>query len=327
MIDNITKVRSENGEILANTQKQFIWDGSHLVQEIDHKTNRTYCYIYSHPNSYEPLAQLEFAKNSKNPTACYYYHTDQIGVPRELTDEQGRLCWYGDYTGWGKLKNEYALVENIHQPFRLQNQYSDEETGLHYNFFRYYEPNVGRFTQLDPIGLAGGENLYRFADNVQGWGDFLGLEGYNLLQKLDKQLRGIYVDASATAGYGLAVSAEYAGDGKIICSLAITNGASLDISGGMSHSFDIKEMKNGRLIDGKKEDGFFEESCGTIKAGASVSSCVGSNLSQGANPYTVIKGGIGAGGGITQSIGYQKTIDLKEILRVDPSIPYPGYGW
>ncbi|MDG6362472.1 RHS repeat domain-containing protein [Glaesserella parasuis] len=166
--------RLENQENL----QEFIWDGSHLVQEIDHKTNRTYCYIYSHPNSYEPLAQLVFAKNSKNPTACYYYHNDQIGVPRELTDENGKLCWYGDYTGWGKLKNEYALVENIHQPFRLQNQYADDETGLHYNFFRYYEPNIGRFTQLDPIGLAGGENLYRFAPNVNEWVDPLGLFEY-----------------------------------------------------------------------------------------------------------------------------------------------------
>ena len=121
------------------------------------------------------MAQLHFAKNSKNPTACYYYHNDQIGVPRELTDEDGKLCWYGDYTGWGELKDEYALVENIHQPFRLQNQYADEETGLHYNFFRYYEPNIGRFTQLDPIGLAGGENLYRFAKNAHVWSDSLGL--------------------------------------------------------------------------------------------------------------------------------------------------------
>ena len=59
-------MRSENGEILANTKSQFIWDDSHLVQEIDYKNNRTYSYIYSHPNSYKPLAQLEFAKDSMN---------------------------------------------------------------------------------------------------------------------------------------------------------------------------------------------------------------------------------------------------------------------
>ena len=170
--------------------QEFIWDGSHLVQEIDHKTNRTYCYIYSHPNSYEPLAQLHFAKNSKNPTACYYYHNDQIGVPRELTGEDGKLCWYANYSGWGKIKEEYDLTEDksIHQPFRLQNQYADEETGLHYNFFRHYEPNIGRFTQLDPIGLAGGENLYEFSPNIQGWIDPEGLSrGQNIRTNYGKQ--------------------------------------------------------------------------------------------------------------------------------------------
>ena len=169
-----SKVQLENGKILADSQVEFIWDGSHLVQEIDHKNNRTFSYIYSHSTSYEPLAQLEFAKDNETPTA-YYYHNDQIGIPRELTDEQGKVCWTGNYSGWGKLNNEYAFVENIHQPFRLQNQYCDSETGLHYNFFRYYEPNIGRFTQLDPIGLQGGMNLYRFEGTVQNSVDPLGL--------------------------------------------------------------------------------------------------------------------------------------------------------
>ncbi|OOF38388.1 hypothetical protein BKK49_09790 [Rodentibacter rarus] len=170
-----SKVRLENGKILVDSQVEFIWDGSHLVQEIEHKTDRTFSYIYSHPNSYEPLAQLEFAKDNEKPTACYYYHNDQIGVPRELTDEEGKVCWYGSYTGWGKLKESYQANDTIHQPFRLQNQYCDQETGLHYNFFRYYEPNIGRSTQLDPIGLAGGENLYQFAPNMNVWIDPLGL--------------------------------------------------------------------------------------------------------------------------------------------------------
>ncbi|MFS9065841.1 RHS repeat-associated core domain-containing protein [Streptococcus timonensis] len=49
----------------------------------------------------------------------------------------------------------------------MQNHYYDEETGLYYNFFRYYEPDAGRFVNQDPIGLLGGENLYRFAPNAQ----------------------------------------------------------------------------------------------------------------------------------------------------------------
>ncbi|WP_422723136.1 RHS domain-containing protein [Gallibacterium anatis] len=59
-----------------------------------------------------------------------------MGIPRELTDEQGKLCWYGNYNGWGKVKEEYDLTEEkfIHQPFHLQNQDVDKETGLNHNF-------------------------------------------------------------------------------------------------------------------------------------------------------------------------------------------------
>lgn len=57
----------------------------------------------------------------------------------------------------------------------MQNQYVDRETWLHYNFFRYYEPDAGRVVNQDPIGLMGGENLYAFAPNAQEWVDPLGL--------------------------------------------------------------------------------------------------------------------------------------------------------
>ena len=54
-------------------------------------------------------------------------------------------------------------------------QYADRETGLHYNFFRYYEPDAGRFVNQNLIGLDGGDNLYLFAFNSQIWADALGL--------------------------------------------------------------------------------------------------------------------------------------------------------
>ena len=71
----------------------------------------------------------------------------------------------------GRLKKDERVYRHSHQPFRLQNQYFDEETGLHYNLMRYYAPEVGRFVNQDPIGLAGGSNLYQFAPNVLGWID------------------------------------------------------------------------------------------------------------------------------------------------------------
>ena len=106
-----------------------------------------------------------------------YFHCDQIGIPREMTDKDGNLLWYGEYTAWGRLKKDERVYRNAHQPFRLQNQYYDEETGLHYNLMRYYEPEAGRFVNQDPIGLIGGENLYTFSPNTQSWVNFLGLRG------------------------------------------------------------------------------------------------------------------------------------------------------
>ena len=77
-----------------------------------------------------------------------------------MTDKDGKLVWFRDYYGWGKLKSEINVTGTEHQPFRLQNQFADRETRLHYNFFRYYEPDAGRFVNQDPIGLSGGDNLY-----------------------------------------------------------------------------------------------------------------------------------------------------------------------
>jgi RHS repeat-associated protein len=53
----------------------------------------------------------------------------------------------------------------------MQGQYEDVETGLYYNTFRYYDPDIGRFISEDPIGLWGGTNLYQFAPNTDGWVD------------------------------------------------------------------------------------------------------------------------------------------------------------
>ena len=150
----------------------FVWDGTRLLQEYTYKGS--YTYLYTDQDSYEPLAQVfDNAKDGKQYLA--YFHNDQIGIPREMTDIHGNLLWYGEYTAWGRLKKDGRVYKNAHQPFRLQNQYYDEETGLHYNFFRYYESDSGRFINQDPIRLIGGDNLYFFSPNTQDWYDPLGL--------------------------------------------------------------------------------------------------------------------------------------------------------
>ena len=102
-----------------------------------------------------------------------YFHSDQIGTLLEMTDREGQIVWQATYKAWGTI--ERLTVDDVEQNLRFQGQYFDEETGLHYNTFRYYDPEVERFVTQDPIGLDGGYNLYKYAPDPIGWIDPLGL--------------------------------------------------------------------------------------------------------------------------------------------------------
>ena len=92
-----------------------------------------------------------------------------------MTDTVGTTVWHSEFQAWGTTRNEWHDQQpGREQNLRFQGQYLDRETGLHYNTFRFFDPDVGRFTQPDPIGLAGGLNLYQYAPNPIGWIDPLG---------------------------------------------------------------------------------------------------------------------------------------------------------
>ena len=135
-------------------------------------------FEYVDPDSYEPLAQVRdwTTEEGESKQEINYFHCDHIGIPREMTDKDGNLLWFGNYTGWGRLKEETRVTDSAYQPFRLQNQYADRETGLRYNLLRFYDSISGRFINQDPIRSFGGENFYHFAFNAQSWIDPLGLE-------------------------------------------------------------------------------------------------------------------------------------------------------
>jgi RHS repeat-associated protein len=117
-------------------------------------------------------------------TKIYHFHTHINGAAEELTTGAGQVAWRARYESRGNLALEdtdadlITTKRNDHtaQPIRMQGQYEDTETGLYYNTFRYYDPDIGRFITEDPIGLAGGENLYRFAANADRWIDPWGLK-------------------------------------------------------------------------------------------------------------------------------------------------------
>ncbi|PIT14820.1 RHS repeat-associated core domain-containing protein [Snodgrassella alvi] len=141
-----------------------------MIQETG-PNHPTSLYIYTDQNSYEPLARIDTDGNHEQHIR--YFHTDLNGCPEELTDANGKILWECSFQLWGKRIHEIEH-EPIEQNLRYQGQYLDRETGLHYNTFRYYDPDIGRFTQPDPIGLLGGFNLYQYAPNGLTWIDPLG---------------------------------------------------------------------------------------------------------------------------------------------------------
>ena len=83
------------------------------------------------------------------------------GAPLEARAEDGTVRWSGHYTSWGEVIRQSdgflyspGKPQTLYQPLRYAGQYADDETGLHYNLFRYYDPMVGRFTTQDPVGRA-----------------------------------------------------------------------------------------------------------------------------------------------------------------------------
>ncbi|MCU9588903.1 RHS domain-containing protein [Proteus mirabilis] len=174
----------------------------------EHSSAAPHTTVYHAYNdqSYTPLARIECTDNPLNPQrAIYYTQSSLSGLPEALTNSDGEIVWQGQYSAWGHLQRQTRPTStfNREQNLRFQGQYFDKETGLHYNTFRYYAPDLGRFTQQDPIGLAGGINLYAYAPNPILWTDPLGLSacGVNFnksqIQKKFKHAEDFGISGSA----------------------------------------------------------------------------------------------------------------------------------
>lgn len=138
----------------------------------EHKHSQTSLYIYQ-DYGYEPLARVDGTGPLQK---IYYYHNDLNGLPEQLTEADGHDIWHATYQVWGNTQEEvreaYFLEEqNLH----FRGQHLDRETGLHFNTLRFYDPDVGRFTPPDPIGLEVGLNTYAYSPNPLMWSDPLGL--------------------------------------------------------------------------------------------------------------------------------------------------------
>jgi RHS repeat-associated protein len=92
------------------------------------------------------------------PGAQYFVAPDHLGAPHQITDSGGNVVWFWDHDPFGNGAPTGTFGYNL----RFPGQFYDQQTGLHYNYYRDYDPAKGRYLESDPIGLAGGTNTYAY---------------------------------------------------------------------------------------------------------------------------------------------------------------------
>ncbi|KAF0143501.1 MAG: YD repeat protein [Nitrospirae bacterium] len=128
-----------------------------------------------------------FAKTEGN--SVYYYHNDHLGTPQTMTDSSGNIIWGGEFLPFGE---PFSIVGTITNNLRFPGQYYDAEIGLNYNYFRDYNPVIGRYVEADPIGLRGGVNIYRFSNNSPS--NYIDLRGLSCEQITPWEKTLVYED-------------------------------------------------------------------------------------------------------------------------------------
>ena len=144
------------GQRVAKNSTNFVYDEQgHLLGEYDANGVAVQETIWL---GNLPVGVMNFAGR-------FYINPDHLGAPHSITNSSGAMVWRWDHDPYGQMQpnqNPSHLGEFVYN-LRFPGQYYDQETGLHYNYFRDYNPVVGRYIQSDPIGLAGGLNTYGYA--------------------------------------------------------------------------------------------------------------------------------------------------------------------
>ncbi|KVS67639.1 hypothetical protein WK41_21860 [Burkholderia cepacia] len=156
---------------------RFLWDGPTIaerwVEQRDGTTGRVVTW-HIEPGTFSPFAQ-------ETDAGIFPILTDQIGLPQAVFDAQGNAVLKGAYSLWGKLHSPARSANDapdsqLDTTLRFPGQWEDNESGLHYNLNRYYDPDSGQYLSVDPIGLEGGLRTQGYVRDPLQMVDVLGLQ-------------------------------------------------------------------------------------------------------------------------------------------------------
>ena len=193
----------------GDTVHRFGWDGNVVLHEWDtdeadrprlvtdetgreeydgtEKPGNLVTWVYD-GTSFTPVAKVTDGER-------YTIVHDYLGTPTQAYDSKGELVWEMLLDVYGKVAECHG--DRTLVPFRYQGQYEDEETGLYYNRFRYYSPDMGMYISSDPIGLAGGNpTLYGYVFDSNTEIDPLGLDCVPVKNKTKSSTNGLFYQSN-----------------------------------------------------------------------------------------------------------------------------------
>lgn len=132
---------------------RYIYDGDQVICETDGSGTITAKYVYG--------AGIDEVVTMQRGGSAYFYHYDGLGNVSDITDGAGSIVESYSYDAYGNSSD----TSSVGNPYLFNGRRFDAETGLYYYRARYYDSEIGRFLQVDPIGYIGGMNLYVYCSN------------------------------------------------------------------------------------------------------------------------------------------------------------------